>query len=141
MDSFHLFLRLLGKSWWILLFSRHYLLIIRFFKLGRSLKKWNENPRYWNQLKGRIYSKFSAAKLSSLNEIGVYHFISLFLTLALTADLQEVVRWLALLFCGLKKSWLFSIKYKLFSIWMPYRAKICRIFSIYLLRKNLMKVD
>ncbi|XP_065225939.1 protein MMS22-like [Planococcus citri] len=67
-DSFHLFLRL----------------------LGRSLRKWQETPRFWNQLKGRIYSKFSAAKLATLNETGLYHFIALFITLAMTADLQEV---------------------------------------------------
>lgn len=41
-------------------------------------------------MKGRIYSKFSPNKLCALTEMGLYHFVSLFLTLAVTVDLQEV---------------------------------------------------
>lgn len=90
-NSFHLFLRLLGKNLGVFSFS-NYTFLIRSFQIGRGLRKWNDNPRFWNQLKGRIYSKFSISKLLSLNEMGLYHFISLFLTLALTTDLHEVVK-------------------------------------------------
>lgn len=59
--------------------------------LGMTLKKWHDNPRFWNQIKGRIFSKFSFNKMASLTEIGLYNFISLFLTLTISADLEEVV--------------------------------------------------
>jgi hypothetical protein len=70
-NSFSLFLCLLGKH------------------LTSCLSQSHE--RQWQQMKGRIYSKFSPSKLRALTEMGLYHFVSLFLTLAVTVDLQEVV--------------------------------------------------
>jgi hypothetical protein len=70
-DSFSLFLRLLGK---------HFICC--------SIQS---QRRHWQQMKGRIYSKFSSNKLLALTEMGLYHFVSLFLTLAVTVDLHEVV--------------------------------------------------
>lgn len=45
-----------------------------------------------SQILGRIFSKFSEAKLIALNEVGIHNVISLFLILATTAGLQEIVR-------------------------------------------------
>lgn len=70
-DSFSLFLCLLGKH--LMCCMSH----------GQQ--------RHWHHMKGRIYSKFSPNKLLALTELGLYHFVSLFLILALTVDLQEVV--------------------------------------------------
>lgn len=41
---------------------------------------------------GRVFSKFSEAKLIALNEVGIHNVISLFLTLAMTISLHENVR-------------------------------------------------
>jgi hypothetical protein len=70
-DSFSLFLCLLGKH--LICCMSH------------------SQHRHWQHMKGRIYSKFSPNKLLALTELGLYHFVSLFLTLALSVDLQEVV--------------------------------------------------
>jgi hypothetical protein len=70
-DSFCLFLRLLGK---------HLICCLA-----------HNQQRHWQQMKGRIYSKFPPNKLLALAELGLYHFVSLFLTLAVTVDVQEVV--------------------------------------------------
>ena len=40
---------------------------------------------------GRFYSKFSQKRVIDLNSVGLYHLISLFLTLANTTDTSEVV--------------------------------------------------
>ncbi|XP_068083219.1 protein MMS22-like [Anabrus simplex] len=48
-----------------------------------------QNPAHWQQVKGRIYSKFFPAKMQALREIGIYHVCSLFLTLAITVDIKE----------------------------------------------------
>ncbi|XP_039298055.1 protein MMS22-like [Nilaparvata lugens] len=66
-NSFHLFLRL----------------------LGHHLRRTCGEKRFWNQLKGRIYSKFPASKMIALTELGVYNFVSLFLTIAVV-KLDEV---------------------------------------------------
>lgn len=43
-------------------------------------------------MKGRIYSKFPASKVAGLNETGIYHFVSLFITIAVARnDITEVV--------------------------------------------------
>jgi hypothetical protein len=47
--------------------------------------------KIWNQLKGRIYSRFSQNKIQEFSESGLYNFISLFITLAVTADTMNVV--------------------------------------------------
>ncbi|OXU29027.1 hypothetical protein TSAR_005155 [Trichomalopsis sarcophagae] len=69
-SSFGLFLRLLGKF-----LEKHY---------SRS------EAKVWNQIKGRIYSRFSQNKLQDYTESGIYNFISLFLTLAVTTDTVDV---------------------------------------------------
>ncbi|XP_053997170.1 protein MMS22-like [Hylaeus anthracinus] len=50
----------------------------------------NNDTRYWNQIKGRIYSKFSKSKVQVFSLTGLYNFISLFLTLAVTGDTTNV---------------------------------------------------
>lgn len=49
------------------------------------------DTKHWNQIKGRIYSKFSKSKVQEFSLTGLYNFISLFLTLAVTADTTNVV--------------------------------------------------
>lgn len=49
------------------------------------------DSKYWNQIKGRIYSKFTKSKVEEFSEAGLYNFISLFITLALTTNTSEVV--------------------------------------------------
>ncbi|XP_035727312.1 protein MMS22-like isoform X1 [Vespa mandarinia] len=60
--------------------------------LGSFLKKnYDSNDtKYWNQIKGRVYSKFSKSKVQEFSETGLYNFLSLFLTLAVTADTLNV---------------------------------------------------
>lgn len=54
--------------------------------LGTFLKK---EPKNLNQIKGRIFSKFNTTKVAEYSESGIYNFVSLFLTLAITAADQE----------------------------------------------------
>lgn len=59
---------------------------------GTFLKKYGKtDPKCWNQIKGRIYTKFSKNKVSEFSESGLYNFISLFFTLAITANITNVV--------------------------------------------------
>jgi len=59
---------------------------------GTFLKKYGtSDPKYWNQIKGRVYTKFSKNKVAEFSESGLYNFISLFITLAITADITNVV--------------------------------------------------
>lgn len=58
--------------------------------LGLHLQQTKAAPRHWKQMRGRIYSKISTSKLVGLTELGMYHFLSLFLTLAVSADVVEV---------------------------------------------------
>ncbi|CAD6243820.1 GSCOCG00013156001-RA-CDS [Cotesia congregata] len=52
---------------------------------GTSGKK-----NYWYQIKGRICSKFNKFKVQEFNEAALLNFISLFLTLGVTADVADV---------------------------------------------------
>ena len=60
--------------------------------LGRLMKLCMEQDQHnqWLRMKGRIYSKFTANKMQSLTDVGLYHVVTLFLTLAYTVNLQEV---------------------------------------------------
>ncbi|XP_028046332.2 protein MMS22-like isoform X2 [Monomorium pharaonis] len=59
--------------------------------IGTFLKKYGtSDPKYWNQIKGRVYTKFSRNKVAEFSESGLYNFISLFITLAITADITNV---------------------------------------------------
>ncbi|KAF3426824.1 hypothetical protein E2986_01096 [Frieseomelitta varia] len=69
-SSYGMFLRLLGS----------------FLRINYS----NNDTKHWNQIKGRIYSKFSKSKVEEFSITGLYNFISLFLTLAVTADTINV---------------------------------------------------
>ena len=42
-------------------------------------------------MKGRIFSKLTKGKVQTFSETGMYNFISLFLTLAMTVDTENVV--------------------------------------------------
>ncbi|XP_078699983.1 protein MMS22-like [Branchiostoma floridae x Branchiostoma belcheri] len=44
----------------------------------------------WKQIKGRFYSKFHQRRMQELTAIGLSNFITLFLTLALVADVNDV---------------------------------------------------
>ncbi|XP_025201736.1 protein MMS22-like [Melanaphis sacchari] len=54
--------------------------------LGRHLQNIKYNSKDWNQIKGRIFSKFSPSKLMSFNDVGFYNFTTLFLTLSIMSD-------------------------------------------------------
>ncbi|XP_046741977.1 protein MMS22-like [Diprion similis] len=60
--------------------------------LGIFLRKTRVDidSKCWNQLKGRIYSKFTKSKVEEFSVAGLYNFISLFVTLALTTNTSEV---------------------------------------------------
>ncbi|XP_046613523.1 protein MMS22-like [Neodiprion virginianus] len=60
--------------------------------LGIFLRKTQVevDPKYWNQIKGRIYSKFTKSKVEEFSVVGLYNFISLFVTLALTTNISQV---------------------------------------------------
>uniref|UniRef100_A0A5F8HLL8 Protein MMS22-like n=1 Tax=Monodelphis domestica TaxID=13616 RepID=A0A5F8HLL8_MONDO len=45
----------------------------------------------WNQIKGRIYSKFHQKRMEELTEVGLHNFFKLFLVLAAVAKLEDVV--------------------------------------------------
>ncbi|XP_012220703.1 protein MMS22-like isoform X2 [Linepithema humile] len=61
------------------------------YLIGTFLKKYSKvDPKYWNQIKGRVYTKFSKNKVAEFSESGLYNFISLFITLAVTADITNV---------------------------------------------------
>ncbi|XP_044530299.1 protein MMS22-like [Gracilinanus agilis] len=45
----------------------------------------------WNQIKGRIYSKFHQKRMEELTEVGLQNFFKLFLVLAAVAKLEDVV--------------------------------------------------
>ncbi|XP_050425464.1 protein MMS22-like [Adelges cooleyi] len=59
--------------------------------LGLHLKMITHNSKDWNQIKGRVFSKFSQSKLASFNEMGFYNFTTLFLTLAImSSDTSQI---------------------------------------------------
>ncbi|XP_011065878.1 PREDICTED: protein MMS22-like [Acromyrmex echinatior] len=66
--------------------------------IGTFLKKYGTSDlKYWNQIKGRVYTKFSKNKVAEFSESGLYNFISLFITLAITADTNVCITMLDLL--------------------------------------------
>lgn len=58
--------------------------------LGVYLLKYNHEQRVWNQIKGRMYSKFSQNKLSTLTEQGIQHLCHLFIILFYVKGNQEL---------------------------------------------------
>lgn len=61
--------------------------------LGKLLKRFVQLDLK-NQIQkviGRIFTKFSEAKLYALNELGIHNLLSIFLTLAVTIELNQVV--------------------------------------------------
>ncbi|RZF44143.1 hypothetical protein LSTR_LSTR012345 [Laodelphax striatellus] len=62
--------------------------------LGLHLRRTNGEKKFWNQLKGRIYSKFPASKMYALTELGVYNFASLFFTIAVVKvdEIGEILK-------------------------------------------------
>ncbi|KAG7210314.1 hypothetical protein KM043_011855 [Ampulex compressa] len=60
--------------------------------LGTFLKKYysKSDTKHWNQIKSRIFSKYSKSKIQELSLTGLYNFLSLFITLAITADTINV---------------------------------------------------
>ncbi|CAN7988947.1 unnamed protein product [Ixodes hexagonus] len=62
--------------------------------LARSLHKYSSAgaTNLWRQLRGRIYSKFHTKKMQELTEMGLQNCSLLFLVLALSVELEEVVK-------------------------------------------------
>ncbi|KAJ8312275.1 hypothetical protein KUTeg_009648 [Tegillarca granosa] len=50
-----------------------------------------DSVREWKQMKGRIYSKFHQRRMQELTETGLHNFTCLFICLAITADLEDVI--------------------------------------------------
>ncbi|XP_034947759.1 protein MMS22-like [Chelonus insularis] len=67
-----------------------YAMFLRF--LGMVLLKKNDknDSKYWHQMKGRICSKFTKAKVAEFGQSALVNFISLFLTVAVTTDAANV---------------------------------------------------
>lgn len=61
--------------------------------LGKVLKKLQhiEMRNQMQKIMGRIFTKFSEAKMLALNEIGIHNLINLFLTLAVNGDIRTIV--------------------------------------------------
>ncbi|CAN8017827.1 unnamed protein product [Ixodes persulcatus] len=62
--------------------------------MARSLLKYSSSgaTNLWRQLRGRIYSKFHTKKMQELTEMGLQNCSLLFLVLALSVELEEVVK-------------------------------------------------
>ncbi|XP_030640861.1 protein MMS22-like [Chanos chanos] len=67
-NSFHIFLRVLALH----------------------LSQENADGVPWRQIKGRVYSKFHQRRMAELSEMGLFHFLLLFLVLARCAELEDV---------------------------------------------------
>ncbi|XP_015439046.1 PREDICTED: protein MMS22-like [Dufourea novaeangliae] len=67
-----------------------YGMFLRFLGSFLQINYSSSDTKHWNQIKGRIYSKFSKSKVQEFSVTGLYNFISLFLTLAVTADTINV---------------------------------------------------
>ncbi|XP_066558733.1 protein MMS22-like isoform X2 [Amia ocellicauda] len=59
--------------------------------LALQMRKDMNGTHPWKQIKGRVYSKFHQRKMQELSEAGLMNFLSLFLVLAATADVEDVV--------------------------------------------------
>nr|XP_015210975.1 PREDICTED: protein MMS22-like isoform X2 [Lepisosteus oculatus] len=59
--------------------------------LALQMRKGTTGTHPWKQIKGRIYSKFHQRKMQELSEAGLMNFLSLFLVLAATAEMEDVV--------------------------------------------------
>ncbi|KAM7292757.1 protein MMS22-like [Ixodes scapularis] len=62
--------------------------------MARSLLKYLSSgaTNLWRQLRGRIYSKFHTKKMQELTEMGLQNCSLLFLVLALSVEVEEVVK-------------------------------------------------
>ncbi|XP_011301488.1 protein MMS22-like [Fopius arisanus] len=62
--------------------------------LGIVLKENHEKGemKVWNQIRGKIYSKFSKSKVKEFSEVRLFNLISLLLTMGITADPEGVVK-------------------------------------------------
>ncbi|XP_063984811.1 protein MMS22-like [Diachasmimorpha longicaudata] len=66
-----------------------------FLKVLGTILKDNYEKRevkVWNQIRGRVYSKFSKNKVMEFSEVRLFNLISLLLTMGITADADNVVR-------------------------------------------------
>ncbi|XP_056016526.1 protein MMS22-like isoform X2 [Ostrea edulis] len=65
---------------------------IRFLSiLCRTLQEKGSLSSEWKQTKGRIFSKFHIRRMQELTDTGLHNFFCLFLSLAVTADTEEIV--------------------------------------------------
>lgn len=70
--SYDMFVHLLGK------------MVQRFTQEGQKIQV--------QKILGRIYTKFPAAKLAQLNEMGIHNLLKLFLTLAVSTNFQDIAK-------------------------------------------------
>jgi hypothetical protein len=61
--------------------------------LGKIVEKFTETGQkiQIQKIFGRVLSKFPASKLLQLNETGIHNIVTLFITLAISTDLKDVV--------------------------------------------------
>nr|XP_022342343.1 protein MMS22-like [Crassostrea virginica]XP_022342344.1 protein MMS22-like [Crassostrea virginica] len=65
---------------------------IRFLSLlCHTLQDKGSLSSEWKQMKGRIFSKFHIRRMQELTETGLHNFFCLFLSLAITADTEEII--------------------------------------------------
>lgn len=59
--------------------------------LCQTLQEKGSQSSEWKQMKGRIFSKFHVRRMQELTDTGLHNFFSLFLSLAITADTEEII--------------------------------------------------
>lgn len=69
----------------------HVLFKVLFIQNSVSVSVVKTSNLEWRQMRGRIYSKFHGRKMSELSPVGLHNATSLFLTLASTTDIVDVV--------------------------------------------------
>ena len=61
--------------------------------LGKIVEKFTQSGQKMQiqKILGRVYSKFPVSKLLQLNEMGILNIVRLFITMAISADIREIV--------------------------------------------------
>lgn len=64
------------------------------YLLGKLTQRFTEDGQkvQVQRILGRIYMKFSAPKLQTLNEVGIHNLLKLFITLSISTNFQEIVK-------------------------------------------------
>uniref|UniRef100_K1S404 Protein MMS22-like n=1 Tax=Magallana gigas TaxID=29159 RepID=K1S404_MAGGI len=59
--------------------------------LCQTLQEKGSLSSEWKQMKGRIFSKFHVRRMQELTDTGLHNFFCLFLSLAITADTEDII--------------------------------------------------